>query len=604
IYNHVITLPENGVSGRTKWQGQNAGDKTYMSSNHDEFFASVTSIWFNAMGEGNWSTNGYGRVNTREELRRYDPIYYNFCARVLPETKDLSAAWANASPQNQTPVYAPEPGEPTGRWGPSVKIISNMSIANNPSGSGIQTYIPFNAATNHTPNVELWWDYNTDNMRWYIEPVDTSEQYFRIVRKYRRDYTQNAHRDDLVLTASGGTAGANVTLTQRSNTDQTQQWQFNRQSDGTFVIVNRQHPTMAITTTSNGTSSGTRIAMGSATTATSRFWKLEGASTPLPIMSDTPVTPTPSISLNPMGTYTFAGATVGYATAPAAQTFTVARTSANVATGAMTVALSGANASAFTLSATSLNSIGATSTNTRTFTVRPNTGLAAGTYTATVTVSGTGMTSQTANVSFTVTALEVQEVTVTFDLNYPDSTSLVTVIANATGNILLSQVPTAEREGFTFEGWFTESAGGVQVNVAETVFGVGNTVIYAQWTESSLTNCDVCNSNPCECPSVVILHLYISAVNTDGNAWIEVTNPTGDDMSARGLYLSNDEDDYCLWRMPAVIVRAGETVRINAADNDSGDVLKWLQVNFNIEVGETIRLSYIDGNVLSLFEVV
>jgi hypothetical protein len=120
----------------------------------------------------------------------------------------------------------------------------------------------------------------------------------------------------------------------------------------------------------------------------------------------TPVPVAPAISLSPTGTHTFTGATVGYAAAPAAQTFTVTRTAA-AATGAMTVALSGTGASAFELSATSLTSIGATSTVTRSFTVRPRTGLAAGTYTATVTVSGTNLTSRTATVSFTVAAAVV-----------------------------------------------------------------------------------------------------------------------------------------------------------------------------------------------------
>jgi hypothetical protein len=114
-----------------------------------------------------------------------------------------------------------------------------------------------------------------------------------------------------------------------------------------------------------------------------------------------PVAATPSISLSQTGTHTFSNREVGYTSLPTAREVTVTNTS-TVATGALTVALSGTNASSFTLSATSLASI--TSANgTRTFTVVPRTGLAAGTYTATVTVSGTGLTSRTFNVSFTVT---------------------------------------------------------------------------------------------------------------------------------------------------------------------------------------------------------
>jgi len=124
---------------------------------------------------------------------------------------------------------------------------------------------------------------------------------------------------------------------------------------------------------------------------------------------------TPDISLTP-ATATFPAATTGYTTRPAAQTFTVTNTSTipTVATGAMTVALSGANAGSFTLSATSLASITAQN-GTSTFTVQPNLGFAAGTYTATVTVSGTGLTSKTATVTFVVTPAPVTPATMRTD---------------------------------------------------------------------------------------------------------------------------------------------------------------------------------------------
>ena len=115
-----------------------------------------------------------------------------------------------------------------------------------------------------------------------------------------------------------------------------------------------------------------------------------------------PPAPTYGISLNRSGTYGFGAATVGYATPPAALAVTVTNTG-NQPTGALTVALSGANAGSFTLSSASIASIAVGGTGS--FTVRPNAGLAAGTYTATVTVSGGSVTPQTFNVSFTVNAV-------------------------------------------------------------------------------------------------------------------------------------------------------------------------------------------------------
>jgi len=104
------------------------------------------------------------------------------------------------------------------------------------------------------------------------------------------------------------------------------------------------------------------------------------------------------ITLSETGTHTFTAATYGYA-AQTAHTVTVNNTG-NQATGALTVALSGDNPTSFTLSTTSISSIAVSGNNI--FTVQPNTGLAAGTYTATVTVSGGNGITASFNVSFTV----------------------------------------------------------------------------------------------------------------------------------------------------------------------------------------------------------
>lgn len=108
-----------------------------------------------------------------------------------------------------------------------------------------------------------------------------------------------------------------------------------------------------------------------------------------------------SISLSPTDSYTFLAATVGYG-AQTPVTATVTNTG-NTATGALTVALSGNNADSFTLSPNSIISIAETN-GTAQFTVAPKTGLTAGTYTATVTVSGQNIVSKSFEVSFTVKA--------------------------------------------------------------------------------------------------------------------------------------------------------------------------------------------------------
>jgi hypothetical protein len=87
-------------------------------------------------------------------------------------------------------------------------------------------------------------------------------------------------------------------------------------------------------------------------------------------------------------------------TAQTAKTVTITNTG-NQATGTLTAALSGTDNGSFTLSTTSISSIAAGDTGT--FTVRPKTGLAVGTRTATVTVSGSNGITANFDVSFTVT---------------------------------------------------------------------------------------------------------------------------------------------------------------------------------------------------------
>jgi len=107
-----------------------------------------------------------------------------------------------------------------------------------------------------------------------------------------------------------------------------------------------------------------------------------------------------SISLDKTGTYTFLAANEGYA-AQTPVTVTVTNTGTG-ATGALTVALSGTDASSFTLSKANTADIEAGDSDT--FTLVPNTGLIAKTYTAAVIVSGGNSISATFDVSFTVNA--------------------------------------------------------------------------------------------------------------------------------------------------------------------------------------------------------
>ena len=68
--------------------------KTYAISNYEEYFATLTTIWFNVMAEsadGSWDGTR-GPVNTREELYEYDRDAYEFFKRIYPEI-NLPEPW-------------------------------------------------------------------------------------------------------------------------------------------------------------------------------------------------------------------------------------------------------------------------------------------------------------------------------------------------------------------------------------------------------------------------------------------------------------------------------------------------------------------------------
>ncbi|MCL2455970.1 MAG: InlB B-repeat-containing protein, partial [Defluviitaleaceae bacterium] len=119
--------------------------------------------------------------------------------------------------------------------------------------------------------------------------------------------------------------------------------------------------------------------------------------------------PTPAISISPATNHIFASAT---------EVHTVSVNNAStVATGALTVALSGANASSFTLSRTTIPSI-ANGAAAQTFTVTPRADLAAGVHRATVTVSGTGITSRSFNVEINISVEEIFSIEISPSQNF------------------------------------------------------------------------------------------------------------------------------------------------------------------------------------------
>lgn len=110
---------------------------------------------------------------------------------------------------------------------------------------------------------------------------------------------------------------------------------------------------------------------------------------------------TPSLT----GTFTFDPQTEGYDNSSVSGLMVGVWNTGNQPTGDLTAALSGTGKDFFTLSLSAVGSIDVGCMNG--FTVAPKTGLSAGTYTATLTVSGGSVAPQSIDVSFTVTAAPI-----------------------------------------------------------------------------------------------------------------------------------------------------------------------------------------------------
>lgn len=92
--------------------------------------------------------------------------------------------------------------------------------------------------------------------------------------------------------------------------------------------------------------------------------------------------------------------------------------------------------------------------------------------------------------------------------------------------------------------------------------------------------------------------LAINVVHFNGNAVIEITNPTDRAISCKGMYLTDDPDDLFKWQMPSVIVRE-ESVFVRGDSDSETPVLKRMTANFEVESAERILLVDAGGNVIA-----
>lgn len=203
---------------------------TYRISNSDEYFATMCTVWFNVMNEvDNWNDGTRCPLNTREEMRKYDPQTYAFFEKILPPAgTKLPAPWDEEAPD----IYHDEYVNPDPLSNQVEAIDSNFEtdlFKLRASARGefkmIERYTPEGAQEGE---VCLWSEYNDspeitgdDGQKWPYYVVKTAEGNLRFV-------VANGDVDGTGHGALTATSASTVSVMgcAPSDTDPAQQWKF------------------------------------------------------------------------------------------------------------------------------------------------------------------------------------------------------------------------------------------------------------------------------------------------------------------------------------------------------------------------------------------
>ncbi|MCL2678153.1 MAG: leucine-rich repeat protein [Clostridiales bacterium] len=186
------------------------------------------------------------------------------------------------------------------------------------------------------------------------------------------------------------------------------------------------------------------------------------------------------IALDPFDDVIFTETMAGYGAYPP-HSITINNTG-NSPTGKLIISLSGANASSFELNKTSVSNIAANKNNQ--FTVKPKTGLAAGTYVATVTVSGNNSIYESFDVGFTVCPAD-------FEYRVIGNSVTITKYIGPGGNVVIPAIIDNKSVTSIDYGAFKDCSSLTSVTIPNSVTSIGG---FAFQDCSSLTSVTIPNS--------------------------------------------------------------------------------------------------------------
>ncbi|WP_163200259.1 MULTISPECIES: anthrax toxin lethal factor-related metalloendopeptidase [Bifidobacterium] len=179
---------------------------TYAIKNSDEFFATMAAIWFNVMQEKpDWTDGVRSPVNTRSDLKIYDPETYAFFARIFPAS-DLPSPWAPKDmPKNE---YVPAPFAPKPVEEPRHDFATDtfrISLMSGGTEYNLERY----------DGVCLWWNYGAADVHsWKIAKITDADGEYQVLAK-----------DGRSALAAGPDNTVTIAKTPTSR-DTAQQWRF------------------------------------------------------------------------------------------------------------------------------------------------------------------------------------------------------------------------------------------------------------------------------------------------------------------------------------------------------------------------------------------
>lgn len=207
---------------------------TYAISNAEEFFACVSTVWFEC-GRESESGGTAGPVNLKSELLIYDPLSYEFFSKIYPDERLPEGCW-NYTDRNDYPVTeAPNITEPEPPVDPDDANLPTEDYDLDQHYFKIYSYLGTNVVNYEDGQVNTWWDfsnsgynYNFDTLSWKLDQVG---DYYR--------FTSKLGNMALMPEGSGTALGTRITAGPVDQTDDSQLWQLVRVEGYFCQLVNK-----------------------------------------------------------------------------------------------------------------------------------------------------------------------------------------------------------------------------------------------------------------------------------------------------------------------------------------------------------------------------